>query len=110
MSARWKEYEGNLDAFRELFTIAEASDFLKGKSKSGWKADFNWLMNSDNMAKVLEDKYDDKEKRTGSFNTDSFFEAAVAKTFAEKAENPPPTAGTCEKIRDKAERLRAMLC
>ena len=112
MAARWKEYHGDLEAFRELFTKAEASGFMKGESERGWTADFNWMMNSDNMAKVLEGKYDDKEKRTGSFDTDSFFEAAVRRSLGDDVvpKEPPKTAGTCSEIRDKAERLRAMLC
>lgn len=61
IAARWKEYGHNLDTFRELFEKAEASAFLKGKNDRNWSADFNWLMNSENMAKVLEGKYADKE-------------------------------------------------
>lgn len=62
IAARWKEYKQNLDTFRELFELAEASSFLKGKNQKNWTADFNWLMNSENMAKVLEGKYSDKPK------------------------------------------------
>lgn len=62
IAARWKEYGHDLDTFRELFTLAEASPFLKGKNAKNWTADFNWLMNSENMAKVLEGKYSDKPK------------------------------------------------
>jgi hypothetical protein len=58
IAARWKEYRQNLDTFRELFVRAEAFQFLKGKNPRNWAADFNWLMNSENMAKVLEGKYD----------------------------------------------------
>lgn len=57
IAARWKEYGHDLDTFRELFEIAEDSAFLKGKNNRNWTADFNWLMNSENMAKVLEGKY-----------------------------------------------------
>lgn len=62
IAARWKEYGHDLDIFRELFELAEASPFLKGKNQKNWTADFNWLMNSENMAKVLEGKYNDKAK------------------------------------------------
>lgn len=62
IAARWKEYKHNLDAFRELFTLAEASTFLKGKNDRNWSADFNWLMESDNMAKVLERKFNNSPK------------------------------------------------
>ena len=67
MAARWKEYGHDLDTFRELFEFAEASTFLKGKNKRNWTADFNWLMNSENMAKVLEGNYDN-EKQNGGQN------------------------------------------
>lgn len=62
ISARWKEYNQDIDTFQELFAKAEASSFLKGKNSRNWSASFDWLMNSANMAKVLEGKYDDHEK------------------------------------------------
>lgn len=62
IAARWKEYGHDLDTFRELFAMAEESDFLRGKNAKNWTADFDWLMNSANMAKVLEGKYNDKPK------------------------------------------------
>ena len=61
MAARWKEYKKDAEIFRELFQRAESSSFLKGKNQRNWTADFNWLMNSENMAKVLEGKYDDQQ-------------------------------------------------
>ena len=61
IAARWKEYGYDLNTFHELFSKAEASSFLKGKNDRNWSADFDWLMNSKNMAKVLEGKYVDKE-------------------------------------------------
>ena len=57
IAARWKEYGQNLATFIELFDAAEASPFLKGQNDRNWSADFDWLMKSDNMAKVLEGKY-----------------------------------------------------
>ena len=137
ISARWKEHEGNLDIFRELFTKAEASRFLKGESEggSGWTADFNWLMNSDNMAKVLEGNFDmDKQERQrkqqsqkGSFDTDEFFEVALARSLREqernwlrqeppvteselkRMQNPPKTAAEDEVVQQKADDLKRRL-
>lgn len=63
IAARWKEYKANLATFIELFDMAEASPFLKGQNSRNWSADFDWLMNSDNMAKVLEGKYVDNNRR-----------------------------------------------
>lgn len=113
MAARWKEYEGNLETFRELFTKAEASKFLKGESESGWSADFNWLMNSENMAKVLEGKYEkDKQQQSNpnsSFETRAFFESAVARSFDERANNPPKTGADDPELMRRGEELRARL-
>lgn len=68
IAARWKEYKRNMETFRELFTRAEASPFLKGKNERSWAADFNWLMNSENMAKVLEGKYNDDKQKGGQIH------------------------------------------
>lgn len=56
IKARLKSY--NIDAFEELFTKAEASDFLKGKNSRDWTANFDWLIKDSNMAKVLDGNYD----------------------------------------------------
>lgn len=58
IKARMKNY--SLDDFREVFTKAEASAFLKGANNRNWSADFDWLMCDSNIAKVLEGKYDSK--------------------------------------------------
>lgn len=57
VKARWRQY-GDIETFRELFLKAEASDFLKGQNERNWSATFDWLMNANNMAKVLEGNYD----------------------------------------------------
>lgn len=64
--ARYRQYGNDLSIFEELFHKAEDSDFLKGKNDRNWKADFDWLMNETNMAKVLEDKYANKDTRTAA--------------------------------------------
>ena len=40
-----------------MFNNAESSNFLKGSNKRNWKANFDWLINDNNMAKVLEGRY-----------------------------------------------------
>lgn len=61
LKARWKQFEYNLDTFEECFKKVQASDFCKGKNERGWQADFDWLIKNDNnMVKVLEGKYDNK--------------------------------------------------
>lgn len=59
--ARVKEY--GLDAVYETFVIAGQSDFLTGNNDRGWKATFDWLMNTVNMSKVLERRYSNEKKQ-----------------------------------------------
>ena len=72
VSARWRAYK-SLDTFEELFSIAEASSFLKGRNDRNWSADFDWMMKPTNFAKILEHKYDDRRSEdyspTGIFGT-----------------------------------------
>lgn len=56
--ARWKSYPC-IDIFIEVFQIAEASSFMKGNNNRNWIADFDWMMNANNFAKIREHKYDD---------------------------------------------------
>ena len=61
LKARWKQFEYSLDTFEECFKKVQVSDFCKGKNERGWQADFDWLIKNDNnMVKVLEGKYDNK--------------------------------------------------
>ena len=44
-----------------VFEKAQASSFLKGDNKRGWKASFDWFFENDkNWVKVYEGNYDDK--------------------------------------------------
>ena len=79
IGARYKQYKCDIEVFRELFTKAESSIFLKGDNDRKWKATFDWLMNETNMAKVLEEKYKNKPKSSSSSPTVNLFE----KTFAD---------------------------
>lgn len=63
VKARLKTY--TLDDFKEMFTKAEASDFLKGKNGNNWSANFDWLVKDANMAKVLDGNYDNKKPQGG---------------------------------------------
>ena len=47
---------------------ANTNSFLRGDS-GGWKANFDWLMNPDNITKVLEGNYD-RGKTQNSANKD----------------------------------------
>ena len=65
----------------ECFRCAEASAFLKGQNKRGWKATFDWLIQENNMARVLEGNFSDHNlnhaQSSIGFDLDEFFEAAT---------------------------------
>ena len=69
IKARWLEYDKDEKVFSTLFEKAEASSFLKGDNNRNWSATFDWLVNSNNMAKVLEGNYDDKTSSPKSSST-----------------------------------------
>lgn len=48
--------------FRQVFEKAEASSFLKGSNSHDWSADFDWMMRDGNFDKIMEGKYDDKQR------------------------------------------------
>ena len=101
IKARLKTY--SLEQFRELFTKAEASDFLKGKNKKDWQANFDWLIKDGNFAKVLDGNYDNKkakEARKGSLDEMLYDRMLSA------IDEPPKTAAEDEGIRAKAEALK----
>jgi hypothetical protein len=54
--ARIREY--GLEKVYEMITKASQSDFLNGKNRKGWRADFSWLFLPTNFQKVLEGNYD----------------------------------------------------
>lgn len=57
INAMLKEF--TVEQFTSVFKKAEASKFLTGKNKNNWRANFDWLMNATNFAKVLDGNYDD---------------------------------------------------
>ena len=65
----------SFDDFRKLFNMVEQSDFLSGR-KSDFHCGIDWLINEDNMVKVLEGRYvnrnnsksSEKPKPHNSFN------------------------------------------
>ena len=61
INARLKKY--SLDDIKKVFTLAEESDFLKGSNNRNWSANFDWLMNDTNMAKVLDGNYINKANK-----------------------------------------------
>lgn len=81
LKARWKQFEYSLDTFEECFKKVQVSDFCTGKNERGWKADFDWLIKNDNnMVKVLEGKYDNKNggnKNGGNIKQDDDIYAGI---------------------------------
>ena len=61
IKARYEEYGEDISILETLFKKAEESNFLKGNNSNGWKANFDWLLNTNNMIKVLEDNYKNKQ-------------------------------------------------
>ena len=52
---------GEIKIAEQVFRKMEASDFLKGKNKFGWKASFDWVFgNSENWLKIIEGNYDNR--------------------------------------------------
>lgn len=68
-----------IDDFKEAFRKAEKSPFLKGRNERGWKANFDWFIQNNNICKVIEGQYDGKpeeSERKHSFNIDALVEFA----------------------------------
>ena len=79
-----------VDNIAACFSIAAKSRFLNGDNKQGWKASFDWLIQCDNIPKVLNGNYDEvfsdpSQDSAGtlpsSFDTDEFVQAALARGF-----------------------------
>lgn len=92
-----------IDDFKRCFELASRSSFLKGNNKRKWCASFDWLIDSANMAKVLAGNYTDNSAT--SFDVDDFYNAALAKSYAEM----PKTAADDPAIQERAERLKEKL-
>jgi hypothetical protein len=57
ISQRLKTHPG-CDFWKDVFTQANRTPFLKGENERGWKADIDWFVaNDENAVKVLEGKY-----------------------------------------------------
>ena len=59
IKARLKKYPDK-NTYEELFRKAETSEFLSGKNGKWTNCNFDWLINENNMVKVLEGNYDGK--------------------------------------------------
>ena len=66
-----------LDDFKLLFQKAEASDFLKGDNEPKWAATFEWLIEDQNMAKVLNGNFDNRKSLTDAFDDNNYDHQAL---------------------------------
>lgn len=62
IKARSKKY--TIEQLQTLFSMAESSDFLAGRTDNWKGADFDWIMKEGNLPKVLEGKYANKDQPT----------------------------------------------
>lgn len=61
IKARLKKY--SLEDLKRAFEMAEQSDFLKGSNNRNWSASFDWLLNDNNLAKVLDGNYTNRGQK-----------------------------------------------
>lgn len=47
----------SIEQFKQMFEMAEQSDFLKGKNNRNWIANFDWIIKDANFAKILDGNY-----------------------------------------------------
>jgi len=78
IKARVREF--NKRAVFEVITKAGTSDFLNGRNKNGWVADFDWIFRPNNFPKVLEGNYDNRPNTqiNGNNRTSTYQEQRAA--------------------------------
>jgi len=52
--------EHTLDEWPKIFARIAKSGFLTGENDKGWRADFDWVMNQNNLVKIMEGRYDNR--------------------------------------------------
>lgn len=53
-----------VDHFRSAVEKVVASDFCRGKNRNSWVATFDWMLQPDTVAKIIEGKYDNRKQAT----------------------------------------------
>ena len=63
------------DFWRSLFAKIASNEFLTGKNKSGWRADFSWVMSKGNFGRIADGAFSsgeiDWDKIFGKENLDA---------------------------------------
>jgi hypothetical protein len=54
--------DAGVDRVLEAITRVSQSDFCRGKSAGGWKADFDFLIQASSFTRILEGRYDNRQK------------------------------------------------
>lgn len=95
----------SLDDFKLLFEKAEASSFLKGENERDWVASFDWLIKADNIAKVLNGKFDNKKEKT-SYDVELLFKKLEGKNKEEpeKTELSPEYKARVEALKNDLQK------
>lgn len=65
INARLKDY--SIEELEKAYTMAEESDFLTGRNGKWGGANFDWVMNTNNIVKILEGNYKNKETPKNDF-------------------------------------------
>ena len=103
VQAYCQERQNGVDAER-FIDYYSSNGWMVGKNKmKDWKAAVRtWESNGYGNAKTA----GKGKPSNSSFDTNDFFEAAVARSWSEAAKNPPKTAADDDAIREKMEALR----
>jgi len=56
------EFSGNLEQWENVCKQIASNAFLMGKGARGWQISLNWILNSENLTKVLEGAYKNNQK------------------------------------------------
>ena len=78
LKARIKEH--GLEEIGNVFKIVSSNSFLNGDNSNGWKASFDWILNTNNFLKILEGNYNKEKKGHEQTNNEIFVEAMESET------------------------------
>ena len=105
-----------MDDVATAFRKAEASKFMRGVNNTGWKASLDWMLDVDNMKKILSGKYDDHQQGSGSgrnafgtYQQRNDVDYAAIERMAQNKLFPPKTAGEDPELMARAEDMRRRL-
>ena len=64
MKKRFKQYfNEDYEEWNKFLRRIAKIPFLWGENDRGWKADFNWVLNENNYAKIIEGKYEKEDEK-----------------------------------------------